>query len=121
MARSIRCPVCGTDIAPHLVPVARNAAFFCPHCRYKLAAVAPDRLRIFMLSVLLSACLCLLLPVRGMVLLITVIGAVVLFYWLGRFLRDSIAVPKLQRVRTEGRPPSRLTQALHSRTPLPRG
>jgi hypothetical protein len=120
MSPSIRCPVCGTDIAPCLVPVVREAAFFCPHCRHRLAVVASERLPIFMLSVLLSACLCLLLPVRGMALLITVIVAIAVFYWLGRFLRDSIAVPKLQRVRTEGRPPGRSTQTFPSRTPVPR-
>src|ERR1700679_3031144 len=116
----IRCPVCGSEIAVGLVPAIPDAPFSCPHCRHKLAVLTPDRLPLFMLSVLLSSCLCLLLPVRGMTLLVTVIGAVAGFYWLGRFLRDAIAIPKLRRVRTEGNLLSRSNQTLHSGASLPR-
>jgi hypothetical protein len=100
---SIRCPVCGTVLQPESIPAVRNTSFQCPRCRTQLEVTASDPVPIFAASVMLSVASCVLMALRGFVLIAAILVVTAMLYWLGKLVRSFLAAPKLERSRSGDR------------------
>ena len=100
---SIRCPVCGTFLQPELIPAIRNPSFTCSRCRTQLEVAASDPVPIFAASVMLSVASCVLMALRGFVLIAAILVVTAMLYWVGKLVWGFLAAPKLKRSQSGGK------------------
>jgi uncharacterized paraquat-inducible protein A len=94
-----KCPVCGISINSGLIPTVPNASFSCSRCRTQLELASSDPVPVLAVSACCSIILSFSLGFRGLVLIVTTVGATAVIYWFMQVLKDFLFVPKLERSR----------------------
>ena len=107
----IMCPVCGVTLPPGLIPALRKASFPCSRCRTELEVTASDPLPFFAVSLVFAFSLCVVLGMRGFVLILATIGVAAAFYLVGRLVRSVAATPKLKRRDSSSKLPLETSQS----------
>jgi hypothetical protein len=98
---------------PVSIPAFRNTPFQCSRCRAQLEVAASDPSPILAISVALSIGFGFVLGLHGFALILILMGATAMFYWVGKLVQDFVATPRLEKSRS-GAKPLRLAKRIQS-------
>lgn len=108
-----RCPVCGFEIKPEVIPTSARACFECSRCRSQLEIkTAPTSLLILAISLVFASFMSASLRLRGIGFVVAIVALTAMLNYIGQGIYRALRAPRLQKSRPPAKP-MRLTNGIH--------